>query len=183
MLTFEKIRDLERAERENKQLEKLPENVLQELGEYLRRKEAIKNKTEFDIREIENVKNTINRLLELREHKIMNLALYSARTGMPVENLMKIEEDLFNQVVESLREFRKKFYEELNTPTEPQKTEKNDVKEEKSIVRYKVVKDLINFVGPDGNEYSFKAGDIIKEDDIPKSLNDLLLKKGIIEKL
>jgi len=190
MITFEKIREFERAERESNQLEKLPDNIMQELGEYLKRKESIEKKTEFDIHEIENAKNTIKRLLELRERKIMNLAIYSARTGLPVENLTKNEEELFNKVVEALKRFREKFYEDLENPKPLEEYEESEKKQEKieketneSKIKYKVVKELPNFVGPDGKEYSFHKGDILDENDIPKPLNDLLLKKGVIEKM
>ena len=61
MLTFEKIRELERVERENKKLQKLPDDLLDQLSEYMQRKERIREKTSADIIELENVKNTIKR--------------------------------------------------------------------------------------------------------------------------
>ena len=39
MLTFEKIREIEREEKANKQLQKLPEDIIELLKDYLRKKE------------------------------------------------------------------------------------------------------------------------------------------------
>ncbi|MBI3190188.1 hypothetical protein HYZ41_00640 [archaeon] len=59
MLTFEKIRELERVERESKKLQNLPNDLMDQLREYMHRKERIKEKTSVDILELENVKNTV----------------------------------------------------------------------------------------------------------------------------
>ena len=86
MLTFEKIRELERGEREAKQLQKMPENFFDDLADYLKKKEEINEKTSTDIMEIENVKAAIRRLFEIRERKMMELMIYTLRTGMIPEN-------------------------------------------------------------------------------------------------
>jgi DNA replication initiation complex subunit (GINS family) len=169
MLTFEKIRDLERAERSSQMLQKLPENILDEFRDYIKRKEQIQNKTDFDIHEIQNAKNTIKRILELREQKILNLALYSVRTGIPPDGLLKHEEIVFNNILNSLKKFREDFFNEIQN----EKEEKKEIKDE--LV---VIKTIPTIVGPDLKEYSLKEGEVVK--DLPKSLNDLLLKKGII---
>ena len=62
MLTFEKIRELERAERDSKQLQILPKIFVEDLGDYLHMKEEIREKTSSDIMELDNVKASIRRL-------------------------------------------------------------------------------------------------------------------------
>lgn len=167
MLTFEKIRDLERAERENKKLQRLPDNLIEELKDYLRKKERVKDSS--DIIELENIKATIKRFFELREQKIMEVVLYSLRTGLPPENLTKPEESMFSQMIGAARKFREEFFSGLQSP-----------KEQKKVV-YKVKKTLPTFVGPDMNEYTLKENDVLDESALPKPLNDLLLKEGVIE--
>lgn len=188
MITFEKIRELERNERETKTLQRLPENIMDEFRDYLIRKESIKNKTDTDIREIENAKNTIKRIMELREHKLLDLAMYSARSGMPVENLTKEEEELFNKLVEHLKAFRKNLFVELNTARKKEEMMKKEkfekeikaTDEKRKPEKYKVLRSLPRFVGPDMKEYVLERGSIIE---IPSPLSDLLLKKGVIEKV
>lgn len=172
MLTFEKIRDLERAERDNKQLQKLPDNILDELRDYLHKKEKME-KTSSDIMELENVKNTIKRLFELREKKILDMLLYMARTGLPPENLLKGEEKFFYFVLDEMKKFREEFFLELKKEPE--------IKEKKVV--YKVKKVLPSFIGPDLKSYNLNKNDIIDINSIPKELNDLLLKQGIIERV
>lgn len=184
MLTFDKIRELERNERDSKKLQRLPDDIIEQLKDYLYRKEKIKEKTAADILELENVKNTIRRFFELRENKIMNAAIDTARTGMPPENMTREEENVFYNIVAILKDHREKFFEEL------QKEPKKDIKEEKEIKKnnnekrfvYVVKKTLPTFVGPDLKIYELKENDIIEIGAFPKPLNDLLIKEGIIEK-
>ena len=160
MLTFEKIRELERAETKNKSLQKLPENFVSELNEYLQRKRDISE----DIMEIENIKNTIKRFFEIREHKMIDMLIYKLRTGMPVENLSDAEERVFNRVYTELKHYRDDFLSALKR------------REDKNVFRVK--KDIPEFIGPDLKTYSLVEGELVS---LPKPLNDLLIKKGLIE--
>ena len=166
MLTFEKIRDLERAERETKQLQKLPDSFFEELRAYVQKKEQLKDKTSMDILELENVKNTIKRFLESRERKMLEAALYSVRTGLPSEHLTPVEEKACTAVAAAIRELRSEVLEELQKPAK-----------ERKIV-FVVKKTLPPFVGPDLKIHELKEGETVV---LPKTLNDLLLKEGVLE--
>ncbi len=170
MLTFEKIRDIERAEKESKQLRKLPENFFEELREYISKKGAMKDKTSMDIIELENVRNTIKRFLETRERKLVELALYTTRTGLPAENLTPLEEKYFAGMLALIKSFRNEFFDEMKKEPLP--------KEKKTVFRVK--KSLPAFVGPDMKTYELKLGEAVE---LPKVLNDLLLKEGAIEQV
>ena len=206
MLTFDKIRELERTERDMKKLQKLPEDLLEQIKEYLRRKEGMKEKTTSEILELENVKNTIRRFFEYRENKIIGMALDCVRTGMSTENLTKQEEKVFYEIVDLLKYHREKFFQELqkeaSNAAEEEKleeienaleiqAEKEEHKERIEIIPedkpkqhvYKVKKAIPAFVGPDMKTYEFQENDIIGLDILPKPLNDLLLKEGVIEKI
>lgn len=170
MLTFEKIRDFERAEKDSKKLQKLPDDFLEQMREYLRKKELLKDKTTSDILEVENVKTTIKRLLEMRERKILDSVLLAVRSNISPENLTNEEEKIFFNFVQQLKDFRENFFDEL--------------KKEASIaereVLYRVKKTLPQFVGPDMNVYNLEENQTLA---IPKPLSDLLLKEGVIEKV
>jgi DNA replication initiation complex subunit (GINS family) len=209
MLTFDKIRELERTERDMRKLQKLPDDLMEELKEYLRRKEGMKEKTSSEIRELENVKNTIRHFFEFRENKIIGMALDCVRTGMPPENLTKQEEKAFYEIVDNLKDHRERFFEELHKSPQTDaaaeeekleeieneieiKAEKEEHKEKTDIFMttekpkqyaYKVKKTLPTFVGTDMKNYEFRENEIIDLDTLPKPLNDLLLKEGVIEQI
>jgi DNA replication initiation complex subunit (GINS family) len=163
MLTFESIRDVERTEREVKKVQKLPPSFLAELKEYLERKEQLKEKSSADIMEIENVKSTVQRIIELRERKMVEQALITARTNMPPENLLKEEEQVFWQIVEGLKAFRRDFFEQLRKPKE---------------VLFRVRRGMPEFVGPDMKTYLLKENDVVA---LPKEVAELLIREGTIE--
>ena len=167
MLTFDKIRDMERLEKQSKKLQKAPEDVVAQLREYIKRKER-GEKTSSDITELENIKATIKRLFELREGKILSAVLDTVRTGLPPENMSQQEESLFYRMTDELKNYREEFFSELG-------------KEEKtSIPMYHVRKTLPTFVGPDMKTYALKENDVVS---IPSPLDELLLKEGVIEKI
>ncbi|MFA4819569.1 MAG: hypothetical protein WC613_01265 [Candidatus Aenigmatarchaeota archaeon] len=167
MLTFDKIRDLERVERQSKKLQKLPDDIAVQLKDYLRRKEKITEKTSTDMIEVENIKTTIKRFFELREGKIVSAVLDTVRTGLPAENMSKDEEKLFYKLTDILKQYRETFFSELNRK-----------EEEKPM--YLVKKATPQFVGPDMKSYKLNESDIVS---IPAPLDELLLKEGIIEKV
>lgn len=166
MLTFDKIREIERAEREGKKLQRLPENFTGDLRDYLKKREQLKSAA--DVHELENVRNIIRRFFEAREKKILDLALYGVRTGLEPENLTKEEQEFFRFVADRLRNFRESFF--------------SDIYKEKKAA-YKVKKEVPAFVGPDMKTYELKENDVIPLDFLPKPLNDLLLKEGVIEEV
>ncbi len=165
MLTFEMIRDLERTERDNKKLQKLPEDIFVQIGEYIKRKEK-SQKDSKDIMELESIKSTINRLFELRERKLLSSVGDTVRTGVPPENMSKEEETVFYKLVELVKTHREQFFTSLSRGKIDHKP------------MYKILKDIPAFVGPDMKSYEFKENQVVE---VPEPLNKLLLEKGLIE--
>jgi len=91
------------------------------------------------------------------------------KTGFNPENVTKEEQELFSMLVEDLKRYRENFFSALAK------------KEKEKRTAYKVVKTLPAFVGPDMKTYELKENDLIQLDSLPKPLNDLLLKEGVIE--
>ena len=180
MLTFEMIRELERQERTSKKMQKLPDDLIGELRDYIKRKEKTTEKTSAEIVELENVKNTIKRFFELRENKIMDMALSSARTGLPPDNLTREEQKTFYGIVEMIKSYREMFFSEINKEHGTQDEKKNGEKQKEDRVVYRVKKELQEFIGPDMKTYRLVRGEIVN---LPKPLNDLLLKEGVIEEI
>jgi DNA replication initiation complex subunit (GINS family) len=200
MLTFEAIRDLERGEREAKTLQELPDNFLDEVREYITKKESVPEKGSEDLKEIETVKGSLKRLFEIRERKIVEQAISSIKTGFPTENLTKSEAELHSFILEKLKTHRERFFADIKKPSEikekakteetkevPEKeTKEEPVKKEpleEKQAEFQVIKELPEFVGPDMKTYRLKESQILKEGDLPKSLNELLLKKGVLKQV
>ena len=162
MLTFESIRELERAERESKKLQKIPDNFLSELKDYIERKEKL---NPDDLLEFQAVKSTITRLLELREKKIIDSALITARTGLPPENLLTSEAELFWAIVERLKRFREDFFGKA-------------VQSQRKVL-WRVIKSA-EFVGPDLKEYKLQQDETIE---LPADVAEILLKSGTVEEV
>jgi DNA replication initiation complex subunit (GINS family) len=187
VFTFEKIRELQRAERETTTLQSLADNTIKEIKEYLKQKENKPDKTNSDLMEIENAKNIIQDLFEKREHKILVNALYSVRTDTPVQNLLKEEEELFYSIVNTLKTFRKKFMIDLfDTENIPKDQEKTDIVKETSPTEnvkkpmVKIVRDVPEFIFKDLKIYSLKKNDLVS---LPKDLEDFLIKNKYSEKI
>jgi DNA replication initiation complex subunit (GINS family) len=172
MLTFEKIRELERMERDSKKLQKLPDDVIDQLRDYTHRKTQMTS-TSADIMEMENVKNTIRRFFEMREQKILSSVLDTVRTGLPPDNMTAHEEHVFYELVDVLKRYREGFFEELRK--EPPKHE-----ETHNAPLYRVKKALPEFVGPDMKTYQLKENDVLT---LPVELEEFLLKEGVVEKV
>lgn len=167
MLTYEHIRELEMGEKESTELQQLPEHFLSDLAKYRKMKKGTEDE--------KFIKSAVERLLNKREEKLLKLAIYASRAKVQVKNLLPQEKEIFEKIVSHLKELRKKLDE-----VEPT-VEKPKPKKQPEIGHIFAVKtSLPTFMGPDMKKYSLKKGDIVN---LPKSLNDLLVRKGIIEKV
>ena len=130
VITFEKIRELQRGERDTPKPQRLPKDIMKEIREYLELKESITDKSSTDLIELQNVKNIIKDWLDMREHKVLSMALSSIRSGMPPENLTESEELLFFSVINSLKGFKVRIADELyeaERPTIPETSEEKEI--------------------------------------------------------
>ncbi len=166
MLTFESIREIERSERDNKKLQKIPENFFDLMIDYMDKKDKIKEKTSLELLETENARNTVKRLLDLREKKVIEIALASSRTGTVPENLTMVEKELFQRTVDVLKKFRDSVSEEM--------------KKNPSEIVYKVKKSIPDFIGPDMKVYNLRENDIVS---LPKELVEVLIKENVLEEI
>ena len=163
MLTFDSIRDIERAEKDSRKMQKLPDDFFDQLADYFNRKNSMSDKVSADIIEMENIKNAIKRLIDMREKKLIEMALINARTGVMPENLSKSEQHIFQGMVSNIKNLRNSIFSCFDG---------------KKTSGYKAIKDIPKFVGPDMKTYEFRVGQIV---DVPDTLKEFLLKEGFIE--
>ncbi len=173
VVTFETIRDIQRGEKENKMLTKLPEGVFEEIAEYLRRKSS----RQEDFLEVENAKNIIKDIIDRREHKIVEMAVMYVRSGIIPKNMTKEEEEFFASLVKIIKEFRDSYYSRIiNGGT---KHEEVVDKEEPKKPMIQITEDIPEFVFG-GKIYNLKKDEIAS---LPKELEDFLIEKGVAKRI
>jgi DNA replication initiation complex subunit (GINS family) len=130
--------------------------------------------------EIDKIKNTVERILEFRTDKIVRLASEAVKVTEPTEalaqNLTPSEKEIFYKIVELLGSHRKRFFRQIST----EKSEENSSEIQQKNIIFRVKKSMPEFVGPDMKIYKLEENQVV---DLPQTLNDLLLKKGVIEKI
>ncbi len=175
MLTFDKIRDMERAERDSRKLQRIPEDFIEQLRDYINRKESIKEKTLSDMNELERIRDSIRKIFEMRQKKMLEYVFETTTGGNPPDSLTNQESELFERLVDIVNGFRQSVVNEINRKesvvAEEAKAERKDF--------YRVLTDLPEFVGPDMKTYKLRKNEIIQ---LSKPLNEFLLKKGVIGK-
>ena len=190
VIGFDVIREIHRKERESRSLQKLPEGFFSEVREYLKAKESSKGSA-LDMIELENARLIVNDLIDRREHKIVEGAMVFVRSGILLDNMTEQEKNLFNNMVELLRNFREEMWAEIRgrkvevseeKPVQEQheeQVEKHDYEPPELSGIYLALKDLATFIWSDGKRYSIKENDVVK---LPDELAAFLEEKGIIKK-
>lgn len=171
-VTFEIIRKVQREEQRSPKLTKLPEGFYEGVVKYLERKrETAKRLEDRKVSiEIKNVERLVEDIFNRRERKIVNFAINSARTGLPVENLTEEEKKLFDEILKLLKKRRDSFFEMVKKTGEEAHGE---------IIMFK--EDVPEFVGSDGKTYGpFKKGDVAK---IPEDNAKVFIERGVAEKI
>ena len=165
-ITFELIRKIQSEENRSPKLTKLPKGFYENVKSYLDRKRNVTNRRMA--LEVKNVERLVEHIFNRRERKIFNLAIISARTNIPPENLTEEEREFFEQLVALIKNRREKILEPLTMKKPAEQTD---------LVIFK--EDVPAFVGSDMKKYGpFKKGDIAK---LPNENKEVLIKQGVAE--
>ena len=105
MLTYDTLSRIVAGERDAKTLTKIPEEFFEDAKLYIDSKTKISSGKE-DAWELDNAKRLLQDLLEIRERKILTLALHFVRSGVSPNGMVREELDFFNSVVAALKEFQ-----------------------------------------------------------------------------
>ncbi|MBI4148995.1 hypothetical protein HY491_00970 [Candidatus Woesearchaeota archaeon] len=144
-ITYEALFEIERREKEKKELQKLDPDFMEQLGRYLSEKEAMVAKQRnapdlfaFDeqkkgLNQVESIKRLVTSLYDLREKKIIASAANKARLSTAMINpaaFLPLEKELFEQLVALLSHVREqalgKVMHYSRPPEEPKQQEKQD---------------------------------------------------------
>ena len=144
MLTHETIRKFFEEEKASQKLVRLPESFMKDVNEYIESKEKLMRDDQW---ELDSIKRRLKTIFELRERKIVNLALSYVRTREDPENLLPHEETFFKDIVANIRKF--------------QEDRDKNIEEEAPTVLMNFTKDVDVFVGTDMKNYGpFRQCDI-----------------------
>jgi len=197
VITYETFRKFQRYERDNKQLQELPEDFYQSCAEWMKRKEKIYEETKdpMIIKEIENVMTIIKDILDRRERKLLLLAMHSVRGNAVPQNLLPFEAKHFDIIVEHLREMREGILSQIKGTGEEKSGEEKkeedaaeELKKDEKLPKIKqlegfklvrILEEIPQFLGTDGRSYGpFKPEDLVT---LEEKVADLIINKNKAE--
>lgn len=163
MLTFEALRKMAAEEKEAHRLTRLPDHFLEEATAYLEKKARIQSRKE-DAWELESAQRLLQDLLDIRERKIVNLALYYTRSGVVPDHMTPEEERFFHRIAEVIAAYQQDRLSLVE-------------KKEDKRPALAFLQDTPAFVGTDLQTYGpFKKGDVAA---VPEPVGRLLIEKGM----
>ncbi|MEM2115684.1 MAG: hypothetical protein QXD62_02385 [Candidatus Woesearchaeota archaeon] len=196
-ITFEKLMDLYRREKNNPNLEELPSDFYQRVLEYLKLKESeIKTSSseselfldENEIKEqrqYSNAKKIISKIYELRESKIVEMAKNKALSKniiINTTNMLDYEKQLFNYLLGVFSLFRENILERVLSLKEPilslqldiNYNEKQEIKLKRKV-KVQFLTPIPEFIDAEGKKYGPYLENEI--DILPEDIAEILIKK------
>jgi DNA replication initiation complex subunit (GINS family) len=166
LITFQFIRQIQKQEKENKQLIKLDNNFYNDANHYLNFKKTQKTTTDTELKHtkliIEDIKNT--RLL-----KILNSATIYIKTKITPQNLLENEEQFFQNIITEINNFKNNINEIKNETKDTNSKKSNTTKH----IKLKILNETPEFIAEDGNNYGpYKKNELVH---IPKEAADILI--------
>lgn len=168
MINYSLLRDIERQELTQASLTPLPLDFYENAKRYAVELEVKMNGGGvMVIREYENVKRIIKRIMEKREEKIVLLAV----RGIESENLTKEEKELFYSIKERIDEYRKNFEE----------GEHEDSVKRERVKKIRLLREVEAYTAPNGSVY----GPFRKQEEVvlPSEEANTLVKARLAEEV
>jgi DNA replication initiation complex subunit (GINS family) len=191
-INYKTLRKLQQAEQTSSIPTKINVNFYQDLSSYIKTiEQSVENeknplKLKLFADEAQNTKKIANSIYELREKKIVQAALATARGAAPdLRNLLDIEKKLYNALVEQIAISRREIFEEpTDTQSKKQPASPPVVDPPKRnpntnpIVR--VLEDTPEFIGTDEKTYLLCKEDVLS---LPREMTEPLLKKEVVKQV
>jgi len=191
-ISYKTLRRLQQGEQTSSVLTKINVNFYQDLSSYIKTieqsVESEKNplKLKLFAEEAQNTKKIANSIYELREKKIVQAALATARGAAPdLRNLLDIEKKLYNTLVEQIAFSRREIFEEpidghskTHPASQPVVDQPKCNPNTNPIVR--VLADTPEFIGTDEKTYLLCKEDVLS---LPREMTEPLLKKEVVKQV
>lgn len=190
-ISYKTLRKLQQAEQASSVLTRINLNFYQDLSRYMEalgqsiehEKNPLKVKLFND--EILNTKKIANNIYELREKKIVQAALATARGAtLDLSNFLEVEKKLYHTLIEQIKLARVGIFEQpvqqsqTNQPAAPPVSQVTRDSNTNPIVR--VLEDTPEFIGTDGKTYLLQKEDVLT---IPGEMNEPLVKKKVVKQI
>jgi DNA replication initiation complex subunit (GINS family) len=191
-ISYKTLRRLQQGEQTSSVPTKINVDFYQGLSSYIKTiEQSVENeknplKLKLFADEAQNTKKIANSIYELREKKIVQAALATARGATPdLSNLLDIEKKLYDALVEQIAISRREIFEEpIDRYSKKQPASPLVVDQPKRdpntnpIVR--VLEDTPEFIGTDEKTYLLCKEDVLS---LPREMTEPLLKKGIVKQI
>lgn len=190
-ISYKTLRKLQQAEQASSVLTRINLNFYQDLSMYMKtleqsiehEKNPLKVKLFND--EIQNTKKIANNIYELREKKIVQGALATARgANLDLSNFLEVEKKLYHSLVEQIKLTRAGIFEQpvhqpqTSQPAAPTVSQVTRESNTNPIVR--VLEDTPEFIGTDGKTYLLQKEDVLT---LPGDMNEPLVKKKVVKQI
>jgi DNA replication initiation complex subunit (GINS family) len=200
IITYEKLYELLRTEKYKKELQKLDVGIYSKIVNYIEEKRSILNSQENKDsifasqsvsktkRQIENTKLILKELYERRETKIIQMALFNARTGerlQETDSLLDEEMKFYNNLIDIFKHYKKGILDNILSGQLPNVEFNigitNDKKEEKFNKMVRFLQPVPKFIGEDMQIYGpFEPEDIAN---LPERVSEILIKNNRAESI
>ncbi len=201
IITYPKIREIQREERTKPSLTKLPPNFVDLIKNYLDEKKAILDKNRDNNNlfsrdmysradyELKNAYRSIENIFLTREKKIIDKAFQIAKNELKVRdttNMLDFEKELFNNIVNILESYHQGCIISLLNSQKPKMSKKEkilkieeDSSKDNKLIRIK--EPIPAFLWEGGRKLGpFKAEDIVQ---LPSKVAELLVKQKRAEEV
>ncbi|MBD3202882.1 hypothetical protein GF327_01195 [Candidatus Woesearchaeota archaeon] len=202
-LTYELLFKIVRNERKNPDLQNIDKDIYEKIIDYVKNKDDIYHSSKDSVTQkeqekiqtqIKNIKKLIKQLFNLREKKIIILAINTARTSseIKIKDILPEEKKLYDILVEVLSEFRKSVLDHLLKGTYPEYVEKKKTRRKKgkqkseqenksNKIKVRFLDNIPKFVGPELEIYGpFEPNQIFF---LPTQIAKILVDKKRAEKI
>ena len=182
MITYSEIYEAARKERYSENLQKLEENFVDDVKNYLKEKREIASKENdsfSDIivktkKQLENARTLFKELMIRRRKKILSLLLIATETGISkqdFDNMFQFEKSLFEDLMKNIEKSDLKLNDVLE----------GDSKGSSNFQKVKFKEEVGEFLDLEGN----KIGGFKKDEEVelPKEIAFILLGDGKVEKI
>ena len=195
-ITYETLYEIRKREKDLTELQKLGHTFFEDVVSYLNEKRKLLEKEDslfpYEQRkkaeeQIDNACRIIKEIYEIREKKIVNLALIKSRTKsslMDLSSLLEEERKFYNEIMGILDRFRTGIIEQVIAGKRLEKKqeareESHHASKDTKIVRF--IHSVPKFVGRGLEEYGpFQEEDVAN---LPSEIAELLVSKGRVEEI
>ena len=186
IITLSKIHDIFFDEKENKELIALPKNIYSQFRNYISLKEKqIQNSDDtYKKLELEQTKNVIKNIYHLRERKLVNLALFSYKTGEEIEtdDFSALEKEFFDVLMQIFQRYKSLIHDGKDLKDIPKGVITKKEEKEKEIKEPEIdvifVRNVPAFKYKSKKFGPFKKGESSK---VPQGLENKLSKMKMID--